>query len=344
MRLIQAIHAGELPPSQAAADRVFSCLLCGACLKQCSAGVDIMEALYQARGLLRAADSKGRTLRWTIKAALKRPDLSSRLYRLIRPVVRPLLHRMGLPDTPLQGYTLRETGTVFSPPDGISKGRVVLFTGCSVNYIHPHLGESLIRVMNALGYEVVLPKREVCCGAPLRGLGLIDEARGFAYRNLEALRGLKADALISLCPTCVVTLKEGYRRMTGEGIDAVDAVGFLSGRTGLGAVLDAKAAYHDPCHALYGLDQYDEPRDLLKRVGLDVVDIGTGCCGLAGTFSLRFKALSEEMLRERAGGFGDSGAEIMVTSCPGCLFQLSKAVPPEKVFHLIEVVEEALLR
>lgn len=345
LRLLWALSTGELEPTQAMADRVFSCLLCGACSRQCSAGVNILEAMYHGRGFLRGADRGGRTLRRVLRFVLKRPGLSFRFFRLTQPLLGPLLARTGLAGGTLKPaeYTLKDVGTVFSPADIRDKrGRVLLFSGCSVNYVYPHLGESFIRVCNALGYEVVLPKREVCCGAPLRALGLTDDAVKFARRNIEALKGLKADAIVSLCPTCVITLGEHYRELTGDGIDAVDAITFLSDKIRAKPALDVRAAYHDPCHALYGLGQYAEPRKLLRSMGVDIVDMENGCCGMAGTFSLSFRSLSDALLKRRVEEFEKTGAEILVTSCPGCLFQLSKSVPSARVFHAIEVVEEGL--
>jgi len=347
LRLLWAFSTGELEPTQAMAERVFSCLLCGACSRQCSAGVNILEAMYHGRDLLKGADKGGRTLRGVLRFVLKRPGFSARVFRLARPALGPLLARVGLTGGVFRpgDYTLKDTGTVFGPSEIRNmKGRVLLFSGCSVNYLSPHLGESFIRVVNAIGYEVVLPKREVCCGAPLRAMGFAADARDFARRNIEALRGLKADAIVSLCPTCVVTLREQYRELTGDAIEAVDAVTFLSGRIEASPALDVRAAFHDPCHALYGLGQYAEPRDLLRSLGVDVVEMESGCCGLAGTFSLSFRDLSDAMLKKRVETFEKTGAEILVTSCPGCLFQLSKSISGDMVFHTVEVVEEWLLK
>jgi len=347
LRLLWAFSTGELEPTQAMVERVFSCLLCGACSRQCSAGVNILETMYHGRDLLKGADKAGRTLKWILRFALKRPGLSARVFRLARPAIGPLLARAGLAGGVFRpgDYALKDTGTVFAPADIRSmKGRVLLFSGCSVNYLAPHLGESFIRVVNALGYEVVLPKREVCCGAPLRAMGFAADARDFARRNIEALRGLKADAIVSLCPTCVVTLREQYRELTGDAIEAVDAVTFLAGRIETSPALDVRAAFHDPCHSLHGLGQYGEPRSLLRSVGVDLVEMESGCCGLAGTFSLSFRELSDAMLKKRVETFERTGAEILVTSCPGCLFQLSKTISGDRVFHAVEVVEEGLLK
>src|SRR3990172_6362531 len=86
------------------------------------------------------------------------------------------------------------------------RGRVAIFTGCSINFIFPNLGESLINVLQKFGYEVVLPKGETCCGNPLRSLGLEEEAVEQAKKNYRVFSRLKVEAVLSLCPTCTLTL------------------------------------------------------------------------------------------------------------------------------------------
>jgi glycolate oxidase iron-sulfur subunit len=84
------------------------------------------------------------------------------------------------------------------------------------------------------------------------------------------------------------------------------------------------------------------PRELLRGLGIELVDGESACCGLAGTFSLRFKELSDKLLEDRIRSFEDTGAEIMITSCPGCMLQLSKGIPHGRTYHIVEVVEDWL--
>jgi glycolate oxidase iron-sulfur subunit len=51
--------------------------------------------------------------------------------------------------------------------------------------------------------------------------------------------------------------------------------------------------------------------------------------------------MSEGMLARQAGNLCSTGADAIVTSCPGCMMQLSRAVTDRPVIHLIELIEEA---
>ena len=157
------------------------------------------------------------------------------------------------------------------------KGRVAVFTGCTVNFLYPYLGESLINVLHRLGYEVILPAGEVCCGAPLRTLGLEKEAIELAKKNLEIFSRLNVDAVLSLCPTCTLAIKAEYPKLIGEGIDkAKDISSFFldelnSSQFSLLSSLKG-AVYHDPCHLKYGLGIEREPREIIENIGIDLIE------------------------------------------------------------------------
>ncbi|MDH4232335.1 MAG: (Fe-S)-binding protein, partial [Nitrospirota bacterium] len=205
--LIRSLLAGELKPSDALNERIFSCILCGACTRACPLGIDIPEAVYLGRALLKDSDRKRRLLRTFAKFAVKWPDLTFRMMKMSQRLLFPLLARKGVlpfrPDFP--DIPFRDSGQVHKVPK--KQGRVAIFTGCSVNYLFPSLGESLINVLRSIGYEVILPKGEACCGSPLRALGLEAEAVALAKKNYQIFSRLKVDAILSLCPTCSYTLK-----------------------------------------------------------------------------------------------------------------------------------------
>ncbi len=83
---------------------------------------------------------------------------------------------------------------------------------------------------NSIGYEVVLPKGEVCCGSPLRALGLEEEAIALAKKNYQIFSKLKVEAILSLCPTCSLTLKSEYPKLIGHGLEKAMDISVFFGR------------------------------------------------------------------------------------------------------------------
>lgn len=329
---------------QSIIDRVYSCLLCGACEGVCPSGVDVIEALLLGRFIIKRYDRRGRFLRRFLSYGSRRPVWTYRLFLLLKDLLNPILVKKGIIHRGLEldMPPLHSVDTVFQPA-GRRRGRVVLFTGCSVRFLYPYLGQSFITVMTELGFEVVLQKKEYCCGAPLLGLGLISEAERLAEMNMESFGKLRADAILSLCPTCVTVTGGIYKRLFGDSLDITVFDDFImnyldiTGKT----ELDSTAFYHPPCHMRhYG--GWESSSRLIETAGIELKGESTGCCGHAGTFSLRFKERSFQMLQQRVIEFERADADIVVTSCPGCMFQISKKIDHSRVIHTVEVVEEML--
>jgi len=346
--LLWGLSEGLLKPSQALMDRVFSCLLCGVCFESCPLGVDIQEVIYQGRSLLRKSDRQRRFLRFLIKNSVNMPMLSFRLLRTARYLFPSFEERTVssfLPELPED--PLKNKRQVYSVPR--KKGRVALFTGCAVNFLYPHLGKSLIHILQRLNYEVILPAGEVCCGVPFRSLGLEQEAVRLAKKNVAIFSKMNVEAIVGLCPTCIYALKVEYPKLIGEGMEnAMDISSFLIDKLDSFHLLSSAsrfttATYHDPCHLIYGLGVKREPREILSKVGIDLIETEEKrCCGFGGVFSFSYRELSQRLLKKRFKDIEKTKAEAIITSCPGCMMQLGREIKDIPVLHLIETVEEAM--
>ena len=371
LTLLRGLLSGQLKPSPLLKERIFSCILCGACEKLCPPEVGITEAIYHGRKLLHPLDRRIKYLGHLMRFSVRRPMLSFRIAKTLQhigvspqnildvlgtPYRRPrrekntasaergiLPFTLTIPDSPL-----RDHQQVYKPERKI--GRVALFTGCSTNFLYPHLGISLINVFLRLGYEVVLPAREVCCGAPFRTLGLEDEAVELAKKNHETFSKLNAEAILSLCPTCIISIKTHYPNLIGKGLEkAMDVSRFLMNKLGsleLSPLRHMKSAtYHDPCHLNYSLGIKKEPRELIQRAGVELIEArGEGCCGFGGVFTLHNPDLSKDLRDKRVDAYAGTGAEALVTACPGCMMQLSAGIKDRPVYHVVELVEKAICR
>ncbi|MBF0555736.1 MAG: (Fe-S)-binding protein, partial [Nitrospirae bacterium] len=103
------------------------------------------------------------------------------------------------------------------------------------------------------------------------------------------------------------------------------------------------AAYHDPCHQVNLLKAVKEPRELLTKAGVELLEPKHQiCCGFGGTFSFFFQELSGKILDNSVRELKDTGCEAIVTSCPNCILQLSKSMTDRPIYHIIEILEEAL--
>lgn len=343
LMLLRGLVTGKLTPSPLLNERIFSCILCGACKESCPLGVDIIEAIYSGRALLKKSDKKRKHLRFLAKFSSRWPEFSFKMLQMSQHIFLPVLAKKELipfaPELPEAAFKSKDQ--VYKVHR--KKGRVAIFTGCSVNFFFPHLGESLINVMKKIGYEVVIPKGEVCCGAPLRSLGLEEEAVELARKNIRVFNKLKVEAILSLCPTCVLAVKNDYRKYIGDGLEkAMDISVFLNDKLDVSDPVNKTSFYHDPCHLYYGLGVKKEPREIIKKAGVELVDSeDPECCGFGGLFCFSNRDISDNLLTERTKKFIDSKADTVITSCPGCMLQLSRTINDRPVLHIIELIEDA---
>ncbi len=348
--LLWMLASGQLASSPLLVERIFSCTLCGKCVSLCPLEIDILELIYHGRKILRNTDKKRKYLRFFLNLFTKNSKLSFNILNSTKYILLPYFKKKFIPfPIELPDHTLKEGLHVITVTK--KKGRVALFTGCAINFLLPYLGESLINVLHELGYEVILPAGEVCCGAPLRELGLEEEAIKLAIKNADLYKKLNVDAVLSLCPTCTLSIKVEYPKIIGEGIEnATDISLFLIDKIDTSVLKHSPyqfkpAIYHDPCHLKYGLGIQKEPREILNNIGMDIVPHeGNKCCGFAGTFCFSFREISESLLNYSFKEYTASGAEMIVTSCPGCIIQLSRAFQDKPVIHIIEAVEEAIFQ
>ena len=344
--ILNGIISGGIKPSRGALSKVFSCIQCGACARNCPPGINIPEVIYTGRKFLKRYAGSDRALRGITKLALKHPDICFDISQISRKPVHNYLKRKGLiPDA----YTIPETSLKDLPQvigPNQKRGRVAVFRGCSTNYFFPQLGRSLVRFLLNSGYEVVLPKAEVCCGVPFRSLGMEKQAKDFARKNYEIFGRIQADAVISLCPTCTMALKHEYLHLINKSIEnATDLSSFIESHNRFTFTnrVTTRAFYHDPCHMLYSLNIKDEPREVLDRCGISIVDnVRHACCGFGGIYSIKFGDASMKQALARGQEIEKTGVDAVITSCPGCMLQLKKVVGSVDVLHVIEVIEKAM--
>ncbi len=195
-----------------------------------------------------------------------------------------------------------------------------------------------VKVLQRLGVKFAyLGEDEPCCGGLLHYAGLAGQFDGQAQGTYKKLKSLGVKRLISIVPSCTYTLRDLY----AKSVDGCD----LEVRHFLEVVLEhlkpgrysyprrVKVAYHDPCQLARYLGLVAEPRQVLAAIGnIELVDTPftsgewATCCGGGGGFEAVFPELSHILAVNRAKELAETGAEIIVTHCPGCVMQLKSGL------------------
>jgi Fe-S oxidoreductase len=115
-----------------------------------------------------------------------------------------------------------------------------------------------------------------------------------------------------------------------------------------------KVAYHDPCQLARYLGLIEEPRQILRAIrGIELVETDwthgewATCCGGGDGFEVVFPELSQILAANRARELVETGAQIIVTHCPGCIMQLEEGlkkleIEDVEVLDLAQVVAMAM--
>jgi len=234
--------------------------------------------------------------------------------------------------------------------------RVALFVTCIVDQIYPSIGQAAVRLLEAQGVEVSVPRGLTCCGQMAFNAGFRDEAYAVAGRTIEVLRG-QGDVVLP-SGSCGAMIRHLYHELfagtpyAGPADELASRTYELSeylvdvlGVSDVGARYEGRVAYHDACHGLRFLGLGAQARALLDGVaGAEVAPLPgcDQCCGFGGLFAVKQRAISEAMLERKLGGVAESGAALVVTGDASCMTQiaggLSRQNSKVKARHLAELL------
>ncbi len=255
-------------------------------------------------------------------------------------------------------FYFREFGNVY-PAVGERRGRVALLAGCIASVAFAELNRATVRVLTKNGVEVVVPKQQTCCGALHAHSGELGKARELAKKNIDAMLAPGIDAIISNAAGCGCMMKEydellerdpEYSAKAMEFAARVRDVNEYLAEIGLrtpARQVAARVTYQDPCHLAHGQKVRSAPRELMRAIGLDVIEMprADDCCGSAGTYNIVENELSMKILDEKMGNVASVEPEIIATANVGCMLQLragvKRAGSQAEVAHVVELLDRA---
>ena len=359
--IARALADGGLDPTPDVAKAVDFCLLCRACVENCPSKVKTDEAMVDVSQYL--ADRTGGTAaKYRAAGAFLK---NQGLVKLASGALK-VLRRMGLNRVFPHGmvpdeYTKAHFLATFSGPAALGRKaplsavevtaatKVAYFRGCGMRMMFPKAVDETLKILRTT--TGITLKDNVCCGLPHLAHGLRDDFLALAKTNIRIYED--ADVIVSDCASCGGTLKhiasffaddpEWKDRAAVFSGKAMDLSEYLAkaGYTPRHKV-DALLTYHDPCHLVLGQGITRQPRDLLRATGTFVEMEGADtCCGGAGSFHMDYPDIGEKILAQKQANIEKTGAAVVVTGCPGCLIQLTKAAKASgkfKATHISQVI------
>jgi glycolate oxidase iron-sulfur subunit len=377
--LIRALLDGSLTLTDAMEEQLNRCTLCLTCFENCPAGAGVPAVITAARAdkvaqkgvpfpyniIFRWLLPRRRIFGWVVRLAswfqgifLPKTEgtvrhLSFFLAALGKgrhiPQIAPKFLRQSIPERN-------------PPPAGVPvKYKVGFFTGCMTDLVFPELGNKIIGLLTKNGVEVIMPRAQGCCGAPVfLGAGDFATGRHLADTNVKAFKDL--EYIVTDCATCASAMKsyvkfladndERQKAYQDFSAKIKDITEFLVDvlRLPPSAYLTAAefrgktVTWHEPCHLGRYLGVKEQPRQILrslKEINYVEMPDADACCGMAGTFSIYFYELSQKIAARKVASIAATGVEVVVTDCPGCQIQLIDSLTrrkmPVQVRHIMEL-------
>ena len=361
--LIKEMLESGRPADARTVKHIDRCLSCLACVSTCPSGVHYMHLIDQARAYVEKTYRRpwhDRALRWVLAKVIPHPT-RFRLALLAAKIGRPFAPL--IPDARLRAMLAMAPKTI--PPvsrnddpqtfaaTGERRMRVALMTGCAQKALNTDINDATIRLLRRLGCEVVIPRGMGCCGALTHHMGREAEAHASAAANVAAFMAEKhaggLDAVVINTSGCGTTVKDYGHMLGGEEAATVSALAMdiseLLVKIGLpeGAAKGLRVAYHAACSLQHGQQVKTAPKDLLKRVGFDVVEPADShlCCGSAGTYNLLQPEISAQLKARKVETLEAKKPDVIAAGNIGCMMQIGSGtgVP---VVHTVELLDWAL--
>ncbi|MGA6926350.1 MAG: L-lactate dehydrogenase (quinone) large subunit LdhH [Desulfosarcina sp.] len=358
---------------------VQNCINCGACKAVCAAGIDLPRLIKEVHA--RIQDEEGHPLpSQLLGLTLKNRKLFHGLLRSASKTQRPITggspYLRHLPFVFAKDHNFRALPAIaetpfrdrwetIKPTVDAPKYRLGLFSGCVQDFVYPEQLEAGVTVLAGHPVALDFPMGQSCCGLPVQMMGEKEATRQVAIQNIQAFEKGNYDYILTLCASCASHLKHAYPAILADDPDwAASARAFaarvitFSQFTRHLLNLDAAAfngegrrtTYHAPCHLCRGMGEHEAPRALIREAGLEFVPAAEEetCCGFGGTYSSKFPQISSQILNRKLDDIKATGADLLVTECPGCVMQLRggalKRGDRITVLHIAEALAENLVK
>jgi glycolate oxidase iron-sulfur subunit len=381
-RIYQVLHVneGDMAMSEAFVTHIDRCLGCLACEPACPSGVQYGHIVERARAQIEQKYNRPLLTRLLrnlfyrkIIVHFGRLRFMARLMRFYqRSGLQTLLRKTGVlklfgvadldrlaPQIDKE-FFFGEIGKVF-PAAGARRGKVAFLAGCINNVAFSHLNRATIRVLTQNGIEVHVPAGQGCCGALHAHAGFREDARRLARNNIEVFLAGDYDAIVTNAAGCGSNMKEyddllehdpefaaraeEFKAKAKDITEYLAQVGLLSPKK----KITQKVAYQDPCHLANAQRIRIQPRELLKAIGCQLVELPhpDQCCGSAGVYNVAQNELSMKILDAKMDDVMSVSSDMIATANVGCMIQLRAGMEMRglsiPVKHVVELLEEAFL-
>jgi heterodisulfide reductase subunit D len=220
------------------------------------------------------------------------------------------------------------------------KAQVAYFVGCVASYfpLVQKIPQAFVEILDKAGVDfTLLGGEEWCCGFPLIGAGMKEEAKALIQHNVEMMKQKGVERAVFACPSCYHTWMEEY----DTDIEIFHSTQFIKKLIAEGKISTkenrVKVTYHDPCDLGRASGVYEPPREILRAMpGVELVEMEGNrehckCCGGGGNLEMVDPDLSAALAQEKIKEIQATGAGTVITSCQQCVRTIMTTARRKKI-------------
>ena len=299
MLVLQEVMDGNADLNDELVETLFQCTTCASCSTNCPSGVSVPEIIKEVR-------------RDMVKTGTCHPAFTG------------------------MNAMLKKHGNIYGEdePEDFErernqKAKYVYFIGCVGSFREDEATMETLDLLDRLRVDYTLID-EACCSGVLEDVGH-PMNQNLVERNIELILATGAKKVITGCPYCFRTFKDKpqYAGLGEAGVKVVHISQFLSDFD-FDVTTDKVVTYHDPCDLGRHAGIYDEPRETIRKIAPNFVELSHNradatCCGAGGGVRGAFPGNSIAMARRRLDEVEEAGAEVLLTECNSCVHNLANA-------------------
>ncbi|HEQ65462.1 MAG TPA: (Fe-S)-binding protein, partial [bacterium] len=229
------------------------------------------------------------------------------------------------------------------------------YPGCMTRYKLPELQEKYEEILRKLQIDFMVVEEVNCCGSPVLNASDLITFKDLAEKNLRLFKNHGIRRIVTGCPACYRIFANEYPKVLKDewDIKSTHFTQILADLMDKGKVkfnrIDKSVTYHDPCHLGRHMNEYKAPRKILKAVTDKFVEMEMSgeislCCGGGGGVSSNFPEITGDISEARVLQALDTKADILVSACPMCDYQLAAASAKKiEVLDIVELIYDSIV-
>ena len=329
-RIVERVVFGDAE-TVVADPKLWRCMTCGLCSARCPSNVDFSRFITEMRAEAFQAGERG-------------------VYAhdgVLQEVMR------------IQAMNVHQDRTAWVGEDmrASEGGEYLYFVGClpyfdlifaDLDVKALDIARNAVRLMNRVGIDPIVSSEERCCGADLLLAGDVDSFRRLAELNMQMIEASGAKKVVFTCAECYNAFKSDYPAHVGplpfETLHLTELLAeeIEAGNLAFGP-MPGQVTYHDPCRMGRYLKVHEPPRAVLAAVPeLELSEMEDNreralCCG--STAWVNCGGCAKSIQREKLRQARETGASVMLTTCPKCQIHLSCACRDLEADQKVEVTD-----